>query len=536
MHAPGEKPESSSLDLERRVELEALVARVSRSFVGVPPDELDQAIDSALAEIGKFVGADRSYVFLHDFAQGTSSNTHEWCAEGITAEKDNLQDIPLEAFPYLMRRLEEEVFVDIPVVADLPPEAGFEKENLLAQGIKSLVLVAMRGRQGNAIGFAGFDAVKREQPWYPSDYHLLQLAADLISAAVDGRTLWRRLARSEVRNRAILEALPDTMVVYDRKGRVLDMHIGMSDPDPGLTRILETQTLPEFLGPEKFNLHREIMPRIDAGESPVITEISLDVGGEIRYFEVMTTGCARGEYLSLVRDISQRKHDEVALRSLALQLSNAEEDQRRKLAQLLHDGIGQDLSALHYQLQACLEEGPPAPDRIEKMIGLLRDAMRKTQDLTFDLSPPLLYELGLGPALQALVRKFDQDHAGRYSMVISGPGAEPDAGAAVLLYRIARELLVNAAKHAGADEVSVRLEKGARNLVLTVSDNGRGFEPAGAGPRQDPRPGGFGLFSIRQQLEPLGGSLELDHGAGTRITITLPRDMTTRESGEEADR
>ncbi len=523
---PRDKPASPELDLERRSELEALVARISLSFVGLAPTELDRAITNALAEIGRFVGADRSYVFLYDQEAGTASNTHEWCAEGITCEKDNLQDVPLTAFPYLLDRLENEVFVDIPTVAELPTEAGAVKESFLAQGIRSLVLVSMRSSRGQPIGFAGLDAVRQERPWYSTDHHLLQLTADLISTTLESQDLWQRLADNEARNRALLDALPDTMVAFNREGRVLEVRTSRFDPHPEISEELKASHISEFLGPAQAGIFRDAVARVEQGENPVVTEFELQQRGKKLSFEVRVTRYREGEYLALVRDITQRKRNENALRSLVLQLCTAEEGQRRELALLLHDGIGQDLSALHYQMQACFEGTAPSAHRLNKMVGLLQQVMAKTQDLTFDLSPPMLYELGLGAALQAMVRRFNRDQAGDYSLTVVGDGPEPDSTTAILLYRITRELLINAAKHSGADRVVVRLENRAENVVLTVSDNGRGFTGEDMGPKDDLRRGGFGLFSIRQRLGPLGGRLEIGNGEGARITITLPRIVT----------
>ncbi len=523
---PRDKPASPELDLERRSELEELVARISLSFVGLAPDELDQAITSALAEIGRFVGADRSYVFLYDHQAGTASNTHEWCAEGITSEKDNLQDVPLSAFPYIIGRFEHEVVVDIPAVSELPPEAEAERESFVAQGIQSIVLVAMRGGRGRTLGFAGFDAVRQGRPWYSTDRHLLQLTADLISTTLESHDLWRRLADNEARNRALIDALPDTMVIFNREGRVLEVRTSQFDPYPEISQELKTSHIPDFLGPTQAGLFKDTVRRVEGGENPVLTEFDLQRRGEKLNFEVRVTRYRQGEYLALVRDITQRKRNENALRSLALQLCTAEEGQRRDLALLLHDGIGQDLSALHYELQACFEGQAPSAHRLNKMVGLLQQVMAKTQDLTFDLSPPMLYELGLAAALQAMVRRFNQDQAGDYSLTVGGHGPEPDSTTAILLYRITRELLINAAKHSGADRVAVSLENRATEVVLTVTDNGRGFKEDDVGPRDDLRRGGFGLFSIRQRLGPLGGRLEIGNGEGARIIITLPRSVT----------
>ncbi len=513
-------------DLQRRVQLEELVARVSVSFVGLVSDDLDAAISRALADIGKGVGADRSYVFLYDLAAMTASNTHEWCAAGISAEKDNLQDVPLDFSPYLIERLQNEEVIDVPDVSELPPEASTLRDNLEAQKIQSLIAVALRDRAGQTMGFVGFDAVRQRRPWHSSDRHLLQLTGDLISAALGRHDLWQRLSTSEAKYRAMLDALPDTLVTFTEEGRVLSIQISRSDPYPGLAKELLVKTIPEFLGPTHTKVFKETIKRVRDGENPVVKEFTIQREERELSFEVGFTQYAPGEYMAMVRDITQRKHDETMLRSLALELSSVEEVQRKDLALLLHDGIGQDLSALHYHLQACMAEPEHDQSRFPEMISLLRETMRKTQDLTFDLSPPLLHTLGLGPALQALVRKFDRSYKAQFTLAVTREDRCDDHESAVFLFRIVKELLVNAAKHSEADKVEVLLACKVHETVLVVADNGRGLGLPVVD-KEDPQwQGGFGLFSIRQRLEPLGGKMVVDSTGGARITITLPRSDT----------
>lgn len=511
------------LDLERRAELEALVVRISVSFSGLPPDKLDGAITACLAEIGAFVGTDRSYVFLYNRNAQTASNTHEWCAEGVSPQKDNLQDREFAEVNYILDRLERETIVEVPVVEDLSPEAGRVKDILLAQGIKSLILVAMRDHDGAVIGFTGFDAVNRVRPWYPTDWHLLQLVSDLIGSALEHRTLWLRLEQSEAHNRAILGALPDTLVVFSAEGQVLDLLVGRDDPYPELSEELQQKDLYDFLGPDLVPLLDDLMARVGRGETPAVAQFALKRNQRDLFFEVRVMGYGRGDFLALVRDVTQREKDEKAMRSLARQLEETEEAQRRKLAQLLHDNIGQDLTGMNYQLQSCLQDHVGERERIQTIIHLLQNTMHKTQDLTFDLSPPMLYELGLSAALQALARKFERNHGILCRLTLKGEPLPPGATGSVLLFRITGELLTNSLKHSGCTKIDIMLSCTEKEIRLTVADDGRGFvqpDENEEGPRKG---GGFGLFSIRQRLELLGGTMRIDDDAGARFTINLPR-------------
>jgi len=172
------------LDLERRAELEALVAQISVSFSGLPPDKLDAAIIACLAEIGAFVGADRSYVFLYDLTARTLSNTHEWCAKGIEPQKKNLQNCWLDDFPWWMKRLKRLETITINDVEKLTAAASMEKSVFKSQDIKSL-LAAPLVSGAYLHGFIGFDAVREKREWPDGLVKLLKISGEIIITALE---------------------------------------------------------------------------------------------------------------------------------------------------------------------------------------------------------------------------------------------------------------------------------------------------------------------------------------------------------------
>ena len=350
------------------------------------------------------------------------------------------------------------------------------------------------------------------------------MTCDLISGALENQRLWRRLAESEAYTRAILEALPDSLLVISADGELEDMIISREEPNLWLAEELRHTSLREFLGPKLVPLMEDLMARVNAGETPAVQLFTIVRQGREIHYEVRATRYREDGFLGLVRDVTQRVEDEKALRSLALELSEVEETQRRELALLLHDGIGQDLSAVHYQIQACLQGEVPDRDRIAMMSSILQDAMRKTQDLTFDLSPPLLHELGLTAALQALARRVEREFGLVCAVTADGDDLPPGAERSVFLYRIARELVLNAVKHSGGDRIEIALGVDEDRVTLTVGDNGEGMETARIAAAGDGKAGGFGLFSIRQRLEPLGGVLNVESLGGAKVTVTLPRE------------
>ncbi len=164
--------------LNRRLELERILAAISSDFINVAAGRLDADINAALARIGRFLAVDRGYVFLLSDDGATMSNTHEWCAAGISSEKDKLQRLPVDLFPWWMERMHRAEPIAIPSVADLPPEAEAERLSFQAQGIQSLIAVPIT-RGNRPLGCIGFDSVKTAKVWPDDDVVLLRTLGEI---------------------------------------------------------------------------------------------------------------------------------------------------------------------------------------------------------------------------------------------------------------------------------------------------------------------------------------------------------------------
>jgi PAS domain S-box-containing protein len=189
--------------VQYRTTFENLATTVSTRFINLTPEEIDSGIAEALQAIGEFAGADRSYIFLLSNDGREMSNTHEWCARGIEPQMDKRQRVPLARIPWWMEQLHRFEHIHIPRVADLPPEATAEKVLLQAQGIRSLIVVAMvSGR--SLKGFLGFDSVRQEQSWAEDIIALFKLVGEMFANA-----LARKQAEVE---RKKIERLKDELV------------------------------------------------------------------------------------------------------------------------------------------------------------------------------------------------------------------------------------------------------------------------------------------------------------------------------------
>lgn len=272
--------------------------------------------------------------------------------------------------------------------------------------------------------------------------------------------------------------------------------------------------------------------------APVVVEHThLDAGGGEVFVEITAAPIFddAGEVVRIVeccRDIIERKKVEERLHSyqkqlqrLALELSSAEERERRRVAEGLHDEVSQSLGALslHLQVLSGASLSPPQKAALSQSRDLLREMSRSVRTLTFELCPPMLYETGLAPALAWLVEQSRQRFEGRLDFEC-GEGVPPfPEEVRAFAFRAARELLINALKHASARNIRLRLTAEGAHMTISVEDDGVGFDPEAihlGGPGRV----AFGLFSVRERARGLGGRLDIvaAAGRGSRLTLVLP--------------
>jgi PAS domain S-box-containing protein len=232
------------------------------------------------------------------------------------------------------------------------------------------------------------------------------------------------------------------------------------------------------------------------------------------------------------RDITHRKQAEERirtyqerLRSLASQLSLTEERERRRIAMALHDRVGQTLAISKMKLGALRESASSTGlvEPLNEIHGSIEQVIRDTRSLIFELSSPILYQLGLEAALEWLTEQTQHRHGILSYFEDDGQPKALDEDVCVLLFQAVRELLVNVAKHAQAQSVKVVIRRDNGNVQIIVEDDGVGFDASPIG-SQWGRTEGFGLFSIRERLNHLGGQLKIvsTAGNGSRITLVAP--------------
>ncbi len=347
--------------------------------------------------------------------------------------------------------------------------------------------------------------------------------------------------------RAVLDCFADGVAVLDANGRIVLVNCAW----PGFSRVQEAPSDETWIGKDYLAACGESaeggaeggraasigIRDVLAGEREQ-TEVIYACHGpkDQRWLRLHASGFehAGARWVLVVqREVTERNRAKQQLgtyqnrlKALASQLTMAEERERRRVAEELHDKMGQSLAFMRMQLAAVRREcdGRKVASTLDEVSASLRQAIVDTRDIISGLSSPLVSELGLGAATAEWLR---QEIGERYGLesTFSDDGAPKRLSddARIILFRGVRELLTNVVKHAGARRVSVSLQRIGGDIQIVVEDDGIGLAK-----RSDSSPadtaGGFGLFSIAERMRDLGGSLLLDNrrGGGVRAVLTAP--------------
>lgn len=310
----------------------------------------------------------------------------------------------------------------------------------------------------------------------------------------------------------------------------------------------------EIIGKETFESVKHHIDAVLNGESRSFDSLAHYVPSGSRYVHVKciprknTHGEVTGFY-ALVEDITQRKADEEKLhayqqklRAMASELFLAEQRERHRIADGLHDRTLQTLAAIQLTLGAMQKAAKDTPQEalLEEVRGLTEKVIQDTRSLVFELSPPVLYDLGLTAALEWLADRLQERVGTEYEVEDQRISRKLDKNLEVFLFKSVREIWRNASQHGKASKVRTVLTGGNGQIRVEVQDNGVGFDDSSeAGPTEE---GGFGLFSIRERIGYLGGCVEVDStpDEGARICLCLPTEpaeepMRSRVIAQDAE-
>jgi PAS domain S-box-containing protein len=345
----------------------------------------------------------------------------------------------------------------------------------------------------------------------------------------------RALAQEERRHRLMLDTLQEGILALDASGAIVYANASIERMLGRDRQVLHGTPFADIVAPAAAEERSTILSRWleTPGSRRECAFLRADgslLDTEIGAGRLVGTPGGTAEIILSVLDITERRrvardlHDsQDKLRNLARHLLSAREEERRKMAQEIHDELGQVLTGLSMDLRWLarrLEQSPSTVrEKVREATDLADRTIRMVQRISAELRPRMLDDLGLGPALEWLAGDFSRRLGIACGTEVSIASSRIGGNAATTVFRIVQESLTNVARHARASRVSIRLREEEERLELEVVDDGIGIsESAAAGPRS------FGLIGLRERVQELGGEFTIDGrpGAGTRVSVTIP--------------
>ncbi len=517
-------------EIKHRENLERIITEISADLLKAGMEEIDESINKALKKIGEFVDADRSYIFQFYDSLEMMKNTHEWCAEGVSLHKDNLQNMSTDSFSWWMEKLKKFENILIPKVSELPPQAEAEKETLQAQNIKSLIVLPMIS-SGSLLGYIGLDWVEKEEKWSEEIIDLLRIAGETIASALDRKKMEENLREAQdrlsdgiKRYRNLTEASPDTILLIDSETKeIIDANSKAEDLFKISREDIIGEDFSEFRPQEEAEKYDDIISsetEISVKESLLIDgngdEVPVEVGASNINFR------GRDVTYGVFRDISERKK---AQEREELIHSILRHDLRNKLQimQGYHDMLKDiDLSEHGEEYLSMAEEGTTEGIEIIEKVRNLRKAQEEQTK-----------RLQIRPVLREAIQKArrigkEEDMEIEASLL----GEEYLVNGGSLLIQVFSNILENAISHSEGDYIRVREEVSEDEILCIIEDNGKGlsdeeknkvFEKGYT--TDEERGTGLGMFLVKTLLEVYGGSIEVKDSdlGGARFDIKLQR-------------
>jgi PAS domain S-box-containing protein len=570
-------------ELIHREAFENLLLSLATKFINLEPNDLDNAVNTALKDIGEFTEVDRSYLFTFSDDLNIMTCTNEWCAPGISPHIHELSNILVADRQWSNNKILNGEILYIPSVNNLPKEAQNEKLVFQQQNIKSLLAVPLV-YQSNILGFFGFDSVQAEKSWSDDSVALLQMVASIITNAqenkkahkallaayddleqrVSDRTLELEIAnyklQKEIEQRKqaeeslkisqalysevfenstkqlfIIEVMPNENFRILRTNPKHQQHSGLS-PDQIWGKTIDEVIMPEVAQAIK----QHYLDCIKARHAIEYEELGPSPYWDIENIRTFRTTVApvfddKGKIVRLVGasdDISDQKTAQKIL--LEQERAEAVSNERGRLARELHDAVTQTLFSTTLTaevLPKIFEKNPEAGlKKLGELRELTRGALAEMRTLLMELRPEALADAELHDLLQHLTNAFIARARVPIQLKLVGICSLP-VEVKVAFYRIAQEALNNITKHADPDQVILSLSCLPERFDLIIEDNGQGFDI-----KQELGSDHFGLKIMYERAKEVGAHLEIEshENQGTRIYLHwIPESGKPPESNDK---
>jgi PAS domain S-box-containing protein len=512
--------------------LQSFLLEVATKYINIKPEEIQQAIQDALAELGNFLGIDRVYIFSYDWEKQECSNTFEWCAESIPSVIQDLQHLPLAMAPTIAdahQKGENFLLEDLDSLNESDPM----KEFLLGQGIQSMISIPLF-QQSICTGFVGFDSVKQKQFYSDKEKAFLRLFAEVLENVLEKQNLTESKEREIVKFNKLFYTNPALMAVSEASGRKF---IEVNDTFLQTLELTREEVIGKtsaelniFIDNERHNQVAEQLKKNDYMRN-------IEMAVRTRHGKILH-GLFSGEvfyqdgvpfFLTVMIDITEQKRMETLKQQLIEKLSHEFRTPLSSLKQafsLVEDHV--------------LRHNPELCQILNRNILRLEGLLDKIIDfnvLNQESVSLLRVKTRINDLMVEVQEKMSQLHPG-FSISINSKNPNMIIYLDELMFRkISEEIIQNAVQHGQADSIQIDIQSTPAYDQIVFIDNGRGIPEEDLPNVFDPffqskqeyqtkrGKAGLGLSVAKKIVEAHGATLSIQspESKGTIVSITLPR-------------
>jgi PAS domain S-box-containing protein len=525
--------------LKRRLEFEKTISMVSSRFVD--PIDLDDTINESLRDIGTYSRASRAYFFIFNSDYSRMDNLQEWCADGVAPQIHNLKNLPTAIFPWWMKKLNKGEIIHINDVSKLPLQAKNERDILEKQNIKSLIVLPLK-ISNKLRGFIGFDNVLHTAVWTNEDLTLLKIFSEILGNAFERKHTEETLRLSDLRNQALLEAMPDTMMVLSKGGKIKDVKAA----EDKFFRLPLAECINKNLNDTEFTkdqvrlFFKQIKIVLSTKKMQTL-QVELDRPGGRQTYEIRMTYLNEKEVLTNVRNITHQKE---------LEEEFIKNDKLESLG-VLAGGIAHDFNNLLTAILGNISLAKIYQDSHDKLMERLNAAEKasgRARDLTQQLltfskgGEPIKKTLCIGNLIQEAA-SFALRGSGEVFRLTRGKDIWPVEVDAGQMSQVIQNLLINADQampkggiiHISCENHLIDSKnhlplKAGKYVKITIKDNGTGIPKEYISKIFDPyfstkqKGSGLGLATVYSIINKHDGYITVESipGKGTTFYIYIP--------------
>jgi PAS domain S-box-containing protein len=514
-----------------RLSLEQQIADLSARLVASSADQIDSEIQGALDRIRMQLGADR--VCWYQNPDESSRFDLVYCSSAPNIAPSPAS-VNRDQAPWTMAQLLDGTPVFLNKQFSLPDTAVVDKSFFDNVNIRSLMLVPSSSWP-HMKGLLALASVNSDREWSPDLRTQLGVLSLVIAAAVQGKRAQATIQESEQRFRRIFEDSSIGIALEDPSGHFVSVNPAFCNLTGYDSDELLHLSCIQLSYPDDLSLEAVLLEELWQGkrqnyqmEKRFFRKDGSLFWGHISVSLLTRPGGARPLVIGMLKDISDRKawEEKLTLARLELQrltarLIQAQDDERKRVSQELHDDIGQRLSLLTVNLDALRRQlnnlGLEAESqRAEELHQLASELATDIHNISHELHSSKLQHLGLGFALKDLCDRVSAQNQVVVNFSAEGMSRKLPPDVALCLFRVVQEALNNALKHSQARQVSVEAVQSRELIRVRIVDTGSGFDPTACS-------WGIGLSGMRERLRTVGGVLFLRSapGSGTEITAEI---------------